>query len=780
MSETTNLKLFKQDNPTTNTNNFDIEKTLNDNWDKLDENAGTTNKKLESLEKVDSTTNETITAIKEEQTTQNENIEKNAEGIAQNKKNVDEELTKIKKENSLLKSQIPTGTASGNSIHLWDSSNMDFQCKLRGGSRQGTREGYNLLNVPSNFEITSSQNNRIVPISLKANTAYTINVDEVNTDNTTLSEILFRFRYNNQDVKYVPMLLRTKKVSFSATSDIDTVWIYSANNYNTSATTNTTFKNLMIYEGEEDRSYEEYGVSPSPDFPSEIKNVGDDVNLAYISSKTDYNYSSTLEKDAVLINGTSTNAGNIVLYLNGDDGITLKANKKYIVSLFFAGSVTGNGYKTIYLQGMTIGDIASNKMVTKEIILSEDKVCKTINLDLSANCTFDNMKVKVMITENGKLKEYIPYNCIKVTIHNKNLYKVEKVINDSNTPRFTFLREGNVEFTTGAIPLIIAPTTIKEKTEYTYILKCKSSVTTENNINFTGIYEDGTRELLSENKKKDTNEFIVKFKTNKEKTLAYVTQQYTNSAGVTIITEGTMILEGDYLNLDEPYEIHQEQEIIFPLAEGQKLRSLPNGVKDYLAEDGIHKNVGIIILNGSGGTNENYYKALDNKFALSINTEKGLLLRNLKTDNLKISVLSDKFLGVPWNIMKDTIEGWQIALRQDGSYTYLRLLTTGIKDTKALETFLQNNNAIVAYPLAEEEIIPYTQEQQAVIDKILYTYKNVTNISVDDELATLEISYKKDIETMFNNQAKEYNERLSNIESLLNTTSTSALLLDNL
>lgn len=780
MSETTNLKLFKQDNPTTNTNNFDIEKTLNDNWDKLDENAGTTNKKLESLEKVDSTTNETITAIKEEQTTQNENIEKNAEGIAQNKKNVDEELTKIKKENSLLKSQIPTGTASGNSIHLWDSSNMDFQCKLRGGSRQGTREGYNLLNVPSNFEITSSQNNRIVPISLKANTAYTINVDEVNSDNTTLSEILFRFRYNNQDVKYVPMLLRTKKVSFSATSDIDTVWIYSANNYDTSATTNTTFKNLMIYEGEEDRSYEEYGVSPSPDFPSEIKNVGDDVNLAYISSKTDYNYSSTLEKDAVLINGTSTNAGNIVLYLNGDDGITLKANKKYIVRLFFDGDVTGNGYKTIYLQGMTIGDIASNKMVTKEIILSEDKVCKTINLDLSANCTFDNMKVKVMITENGKLKEYIPYNCIKVTIHNKNLYKVEKVINDSNTPRFTFLREENVEFTTGAIPLIIAPTTIKEKTEYTYILKCKSNVTTENNINFTGIYEDGTRELLSENKKKDTNEFIVKFKTNKEKTLAYVTQQYTNSAGVTIITEGTMILEGDYLNLDEPYEIHQEQEIIFPLAEGQKLRSLPNGVKDYLAEDGIHKNVGIIILNGSGGTNENYYKALDNKFALSINTEKGLLLRNLKTDNLKISVLSDKFLGVPWNIMKDTIEGWQIALRQDGSYTYLRLLTTGIKDTKALETFLQNNNAIVAYPLAEEEIIPYTQEQQAVIDKILYTYKNVTNISVDDELATLEISYKKDIETMFNNQAKEYNERLSNIESLLNTTSTSALLLDNL
>lgn len=193
-----------------------------------------------------------------------------------------------------------------------------------------------------------------------------------------------------------------------------------------------------------------------------------------------------------------------------------------------------------------------------------------------------------------------------------------------------------------------------------------------------------------------------------------------------------------------PYISHQEQTIIFPLAEGQKLRSLPNGVKDYLAEDGIHKNVGIIILNGSGGTNESYYKALDNKFQLGANTKKGLLLKNLKTDNLKISVLSDKFLGVPWNIMKDTIEGWQIALRQDGSYTYLRLLTTGIKDTKALETFLQNNNAIVEYPLAEEEIIPYTQEQQEIYSQLqnLELFRGCNHITVESSVKpTIKLSY---------------------------------------
>lgn len=43
MSQTTNLGLFKHDNPATNTNAFDVKSALNDNWDKIDENAGDTN-----------------------------------------------------------------------------------------------------------------------------------------------------------------------------------------------------------------------------------------------------------------------------------------------------------------------------------------------------------------------------------------------------------------------------------------------------------------------------------------------------------------------------------------------------------------------------------------------------------------------------------------------------------------------------------------------------------------------------------------------------------------
>lgn len=794
MSETTNLKLFKQDNPTTNTNNFDIEKTLNENWDKLDENAGTTNKKLESLEKVDSTTSKTITAIQEEQTTQNENIEKNAEGIAQNKKDVDEELTKIKKENSLLKSQIPEGHASGNSIHLEDSSNMDFECKLRSESRQETTEGYNLLNVENDFKVTNLEANKVVEINLKADVTYTIKCDKIETDNTELKSCLFRFQHDSADVAnpYARIPITTKTTTYTPPEDINSVRIYSGTSHNESATTNTTFKNLMIYEGTENKPYELYtgeNPSPSPEYSSKIKNVGDNINILNkevvdasnnlrgnaldtgrrLIANKDGNYTygafkiggrELLGKTLGIHADIETTGGNprISIFAGNSSSLTKSL-------LQVALSASGTGY-------VTIPSSLNSELDTISAVLYVTTDARVV---AGTYVDYTNLKVQV----GSKKVVYSAYNCgsLGVTISNKNLYKIEKVINDTNYSKIIYKDEnGNVSFSTGGIPLIIAPTKIKEKTEYTYILKCQSNVTTENNINFTGIYEDGTSKLLSANKKKDTNEFIVKFKTDKEKTLAYVTQQYTNSSRTTIITKGTMILEGDYLNLEETYEIHQEQEILFPLVEGQKLYE-----GSYLAKE-IHNKRAQDILTGEESL-KNYHSDTSNgfvgfSFIISNKHKKNADFLCTHLTKNSDNVYHNRGLG-----------GW---LPDEDRWCYicvpisiLKDVSTPEKQIESMQEYLKEQyNAgtpmIFEYELATEEIIPYTPEQQAVIDKILYTYKNVTNISVDNELATLDITYKKDIETMFNNQAKEYNERLSNIESLLNTTSTSALLLDNL
>ena len=794
MSETTNLKLFKQDNPTTNTNNFDIEKTLNDNWDKLDENAGTTNKKLESLEKVDSTTNETITAIKEEQTTQNENIEKNAEGIAQNKKDVDEEIAKLKEENKLLKAQIPEGHASGNSIHLEDSSNMDFECKLRSESRQETTEGYNLLNVENDFKVTNLEANKVVEINLKADVTYTIKCDKIETDNTELKSCLFRFQHDSADVAnpYARIPITTKTTTYTPPEDINSVRIYSGTSHNESATTNTTFKNLMIYEGTENKPYELYtgeNPSPSPEYSSKIKNVGDNINILNkevvdasnnlrgnaldtgrrLIANKDGNYTygafkiggrELLGKTLGIHADIETTGGNprISIFAGNSSSLTKSL-------LQVALSASGTGY-------VTIPSSLNSELDTISAVLDVTTDARVV---AGTYVDYTNLKVQV----GSKKVVYSAYNCgsLGVTISNKNLYKIEKVINDTNYSKIIYKDEnGNVSFSTGGIPLIIAPTKIKEKTEYTYILKCQSNVTTENNINFTGIYEDGTSKLLSANKKKDTNEFIVKFKTDKEKTLAYVTQQYTNSSRTTIITKGTMILEGDYLNLEETYEIHQEQEILFPLVEGQKLYE-----GSYLAKE-IHNKRAQDILTGEESL-KNYHSDTSNgfvgfSFIISNKHKKNADFLCTHLTKNSDNVYHNRGLG-----------GW---LPDEDRWCYicvpisiLKDVSTPEKQIESMQEYLKEQyNAgtpmIFEYELATEEIIPYTPEQQAVIDKILYTYKNVTNISVDNELATLDITYKKDIETMFNNQAKEYNERLSNIESLLNTTSTSALLLDNL
>lgn len=52
MSQTNNLKLFKHENVTINTNPFDIEKSLNENWDKIDNAIEFNKQNIEQIGKI--------------------------------------------------------------------------------------------------------------------------------------------------------------------------------------------------------------------------------------------------------------------------------------------------------------------------------------------------------------------------------------------------------------------------------------------------------------------------------------------------------------------------------------------------------------------------------------------------------------------------------------------------------------------------------------------------------------------------------------------------------
>ena len=89
--------------------------------------------------------------------------------------------------------------------------------------------------------------------------------------------------------------------------------------------------------------------------------------------------------------------------------------------------------------------------------------------------------------------------------------------------------------------------------------------------------------------------------------------------------------------------------------------------------------------------------------------------------------------------------------------------TTTLEEFKAWlkSKYDAKNPVIVYYKLATPINLELTTEQKAIRDTKLNTYKNVTNISLSDELASIDVEYKKDLETI----NKNYENRLAALEA---------------
>ena len=94
-----------------------------------------------------------------------------------------------------------------------------------------------------------------------------------------------------------------------------------------------------------------------------------------------------------------------------------------------------------------------------------------------------------------------------------------------------------------------------------------------------------------------------------------------------------------------------------------------------------------------------------------------------------------------------------------------------------LKQYLATNNIVAYCELEEPTKLDLTQEQIEALEKLdeMQTYKNITNITTDS-IAILDVDYKKDLETW----QKQQDDRITALEELLNTTQTSAMLIENL
>lgn len=236
---------------------------------------------------------------------------------------------------------------------------------------------------------------------------------------------------------------------------------------------------------------------------------------------------------------------------------------------------------------------------------------------------------------------------------------------------------------------------------------------------------------------------------------------YSNSASIKTnyyqLEEGTTATE---------YEPYQNQTIAIDL-KGNKLCAISDTIKDKLLIDrngnvALQKNIGKNIFDGAKKWQKSSYK--ENTIFYLTNTQKA------KFSNV----------GICNYFPVKGVWGTDILGLQLYDLTNIRVGLTRnseIQTEEAFNEWLTTHNLEVYYALATPKLIDLGQ-----IAELPKTFNGINNIWAETNLGNteIEIEYVQDIKKLLEKQSEQQNARLDNIETLLSTTQTSALLLDNM
>lgn len=178
------------------------------------------------------------------------------------------------------------------------------------------------------------------------------------------------------------------------------------------------------------------------------------------------------------------------------------------------------------------------------------------------------------------------------------------------------------------------------------------------------------------------------------------------------------------------YQPHSEQNITFPLAQGQRLME-----GDYLADDGVHHVRGEVVFDGS---DDEAWSIQYNDYFVSG------YIQNIASNTIN-SLCNIATIKKLEDLNPSDINKYAIQTNSNGSRFWFRC--PQFANITAWKTYLASNPMSIQYPLTEEEIDTYTEEQQAVYNQIkeIKTYKPVTHIFSEDETpANVKIQYYKE------------------------------------
>lgn len=287
---------------------------------------------------------------------------------------------------------------------------------------------------------------------------------------------------------------------------------------------------------------------------------------------------------------------------------------------------------------------------------------------------------------------YVPYNSLEIKDVGKNLYAGNEITINGTYSSNTSVNLGS-----------------RYLSEGTYTISLTNSLP-----NNSYIYLGANGSIATAIRNKAT--FTLTEEQNVPMRLVVKAGTYSNFTTKIMIEKGMVVTD---------YEPHQQQTEYFPLSEGQKLYK-----NSYLVDDGIHHSRKQVVLDGT----ETGWYTLANQ--TGTNTSYFCIP---KSDMKKASTLiCDKFINrATWNTDEEAIQSII------DNYIRLRINTSRASTVAELKTWLSNNPIRVEYELAEEEIVPYTEDQKEAWEKLRHftLFKGINNIT---STANAKITYVRD------------------------------------
>ena len=376
-----------------------------------------------------------ITKLLEAKDTDISKIQEETKAIKSTDTEQDKKIAELEKENIKLRNQIPNGTASGNEIYLTDSSNMPIErMRINGGHSQDTRSGRNLydiknvgnMTIPSEISIddddwitvtadnSSGTSGKYVNyftknLNLKPNTQYSliaefkkctgddsVSLSLVNNGNnegqfnSTHSLKISSIKENNTKKS---KFIITTKTDLSNTKNGLRTYLYMP----AGTSVILTFRLSVIEDtsvGLDDFEYEQYGVSPSIDYPSEIETVNGSVKIDVVNNNlSDFNVT---QDGKVKVNEDGT------ITINGNGGFKLKfrkfivkANTKYYLRWeLISGTVSG---PNIFMNPILGKDWINKDTFVKSSVTKNKEIS---GFWINASAVFSNAKIKIWISKS--------------------------------------------------------------------------------------------------------------------------------------------------------------------------------------------------------------------------------------------------------------------------------------------------------------------------------------------------------------------------------------------